>query len=209
MSIGPIGTPGNQDSRRRVLDAARAQVRRYGVGKTTVQDIARVLGTSHTALYRHFPSKQAILEALAGEAMEADAAAAGAELARPGPAAARIMAAILAVHRAKLRRLAQDPELHGLAVLMMTQRPDLVAGWMAAIREVLARAIRDGIALGEFAATDAESAAQALLVGCAAFLHPGLVAQNAGQPTEEWAEAVVGLMLDGLARRSPVENGLS
>lgn len=205
MSVAPIGTPGSQDSRRRVLDAARAQVRRYGAGKTTVQDIARALGTSHTALYRHFPSKQAILETLASEAMEEDAATAAAELGRPGPAAVRITAAILAVHRAKRRRLAQDPELHGLAVLIMTERPDLVAGWMAAVREALARAIRDGVARGEFAPTDAEAAAQALLVGCAAFLHPGLIAQTANQPTDQWAETLLGMMLTGLAARGDAE----
>ena len=199
MPAAPIGTPGSQESRQRVLDAARAQVRRYGASKTTVQDIARTLGTSHTALYRHFPSKQAILEALAGEAMDEDAAAAATELGRTGPVAARIRAAILAVHRAKRGRLARDPEMHGLAVQIMTERPDLVAGWMAAVQEALARAVREGVASGEFAPTDADAAARALLVGCAAFLHPGLVAQTANQPTEEWAEGVLGLMLGGLA----------
>lgn len=204
MPAAPIGTPGSQDSRQRVLDAARAQVRRYGASKTTVQDIARTLGTSHTALYRHFPSKQAILEALAGEAMDEDASAAAAELGRTGPAAARIRAAILAMHRAKRGRLARDPEMHGLAVQIMTERPDLVAGWMGAVREALARAIREGVARGEFAPTDAEVAAQAMLVGCAAFLHPGLVAQTANQPTEQWADAVLGMMLAGLAATTMV-----
>lgn len=206
MSVAPIGTPGSQESRQRVLDAARAQVRRHGAGKTTVQDIARALGTSHTALYRHFPSKQAILEALAGEAMDEDAAAAARELGRPGPAAARIRAAILAVHRAKRGRLARDPEMHGLAVLIMAERPDLVAGWMTVVREALARAIRDGVARGEFAPTDADAAAQTLLVGCAAFLHPGLVAQTAGQPTEQWADAVLGLMLAGLSSGDSIQS---
>lgn len=72
-------------------------------------------------------------------------------------------------------------------------------GWMAAVREGLARAVREGAARREFAPTDAEAAAQALLLGCAAFIHPALVAQTAGQPTEEWADDVLRLLLAGLA----------
>ena len=47
----------------KILDAARAQVRRYGEAKTNVVDIARALGTSHTTIYRHFRSKADLLAA--------------------------------------------------------------------------------------------------------------------------------------------------
>jgi AcrR family transcriptional regulator len=49
----------------RILAAAEAVLRRHGVEKTNVVDIARALGISHTNIYRHFPSKKALLDAVA------------------------------------------------------------------------------------------------------------------------------------------------
>ena len=39
-------------------------LRRHGPQKANVVDVARALGVSHGAVYRHFPSKQALREAV-------------------------------------------------------------------------------------------------------------------------------------------------
>jgi AcrR family transcriptional regulator len=39
-------------------------LRRYGPTKATVVDVARMLGVSHAAVYRHFPSEAALREAV-------------------------------------------------------------------------------------------------------------------------------------------------
>ena len=49
----------------RILAAAEVVLRRHGVEKTNVVDVARALGISHTSIYRHFPSKKALLDAVA------------------------------------------------------------------------------------------------------------------------------------------------
>ena len=48
----------------RVLDAAEETLRRYGPAKTTVVDVARALTVSHGSVYRHFPSKAALRDAV-------------------------------------------------------------------------------------------------------------------------------------------------
>ncbi len=48
----------------RVLGAARTCIARFGVTKTTVDDVAREAGVSRATLYRLFPGKQPLLEAL-------------------------------------------------------------------------------------------------------------------------------------------------
>src|SRR5690349_22118427 len=48
----------------RILDAAEEVLRRYGPAKTTVVDVARALGVSHGSVYRHFPSKAALRDAV-------------------------------------------------------------------------------------------------------------------------------------------------
>ncbi len=52
-----------------ILDAATALVRRLGEGKTNMVDIGKALGVSHAALYRFFPSKAAVMDAIVQEAM--------------------------------------------------------------------------------------------------------------------------------------------
>ena len=49
----------------RILAAAEDVLRRYGPAKATVVDIARELEVSHGSVYRHFPSKAALRDAVA------------------------------------------------------------------------------------------------------------------------------------------------
>lgn len=51
--------------RHSALDAAAELVARHGLGKTTMQDVADTAGCSRAGLYRHFPTKDALLRALA------------------------------------------------------------------------------------------------------------------------------------------------
>ena len=48
----------------RILQAAEDVLRRHGPAKANVVDVARALGVSHGTVYRHFPSKQALREAV-------------------------------------------------------------------------------------------------------------------------------------------------
>ena len=48
-----------------ILSTTEEVLRRHGPSKATVVDVARALGVSHTAVYRYFPSKAALREAVA------------------------------------------------------------------------------------------------------------------------------------------------
>ena len=48
----------------RILVAAEEVLRRYGPAKANVVDVARALGVSHGSVYRHFPSKAALRDAV-------------------------------------------------------------------------------------------------------------------------------------------------
>src|SRR5262249_49721298 len=55
------------DLRRTLLDAAIAIVKEAGAGALSLRELARAAGVSHAAPYRHFPSREALLAALATE----------------------------------------------------------------------------------------------------------------------------------------------
>src|SRR6059036_2847001 len=52
------------DTRARIMETADALFRRMGFAKTAVADIASDLGMSPANVYRFFPSKNAIVEAI-------------------------------------------------------------------------------------------------------------------------------------------------
>jgi len=67
-------TPG----RERVLDATESCLERFGLGKTTIEDVAQAAGVSRATIYRQFGSRDALL--LAAAAREAERVASLAEL---------------------------------------------------------------------------------------------------------------------------------
>ena len=58
----PSGEPTTRD---RLLDAALACIARYGIGKTTLDDVAREARCSRATLYRCFAGKDALFQAAA------------------------------------------------------------------------------------------------------------------------------------------------
>ena len=49
----------------RILEVTEDVLRRYGLAKATVVDVARALDVSHGSVYRHFPSKASLRDAVA------------------------------------------------------------------------------------------------------------------------------------------------
>ncbi|WP_342632945.1 helix-turn-helix domain-containing protein [Streptosporangium roseum] len=78
---------GRKDARRnyeRLLTAARTAFTEHGVG-ASLNDIARTAGVGNVTLYRHFPTRQALLEALLGESLRGLNARSDELLASPSP----------------------------------------------------------------------------------------------------------------------------
>ena len=63
------------DLRRALLDTALALIEARGPDDVSLREVARQVGVSPAAVYRHFPDKQALMEAVAGEGLVRLAAA--------------------------------------------------------------------------------------------------------------------------------------
>ncbi|MGW0040894.1 TetR/AcrR family transcriptional regulator [Rhodococcus sp. NPDC003348] len=62
-AVSVLGTDADE-ARTRILDAAEAAFERYGVVKSTMDDIAKEAGVSRPALYRYFRDRDALVSAL-------------------------------------------------------------------------------------------------------------------------------------------------
>lgn len=169
-------------SRASILDAARAEVRRHGEARTGVVDVARSLGVSHAALYRHFSSKAALMDALAEEVMTDEEALARAHVEGDGPAALRLEALVLDLHHRKRERLQGDREIHDLHRRIVAERPEIVAAYAERMTGLVERLLRQGVERGEFAIQDPAEAAGVVRDAVTAFVHPALVERDPGPP---------------------------
>ncbi|MDV7758004.1 TetR/AcrR family transcriptional regulator [Liquorilactobacillus mali] len=55
----------NKLSQEYILNEAEKLIKQKGMNSVSLTDIAKILGTSHAALYKYFPNKNALLSALA------------------------------------------------------------------------------------------------------------------------------------------------
>jgi AcrR family transcriptional regulator len=184
----------------RILDAAEEQFRRMGYAKTAVADIARALGMSPANIYRFFASKAAINEAICEKHFAEVHGILRAVMAEDRPAALRLERFVLELHRYNKTRCVAERRLHDMVTAGMEENWQAVERHIAAIHDMVAELIADGIERGEFAAgVDPVDASNAVCTACTGVLHPTLIAQFAMKDLEEDARRVVRYLLRALA----------
>src|SRR5258708_25021683 len=96
-------------TRDRILATAEDVIRRFGPAKATVLDVARALGGSHAAVYRHVATKAELRDLGVGRWVGATMPPLPAIAALPEPAPPRLMLPPSRPHALYTRRATPDP----------------------------------------------------------------------------------------------------
>ncbi|MFF5444737.1 TetR family transcriptional regulator [Streptomyces sp. NPDC012888] len=183
----------------RILETTEEVLRRYGPAKATVVDVARALGVSHGSVYRHFPSKAALREAVTDRwlgrtvgQLEEIATAAG------EPAPSRLEAWLEALFDAKRHKAGDDPELFATYTVLLAENSRVVDAHLAELVSQLTRIIEEGVAAGTLAAPDATASARAVFDATARFHDPQYAAEWQSPTIGAEFEAVASLVVRGL-----------
>jgi AcrR family transcriptional regulator len=183
----------------RILEAAEDVLRRYGPAKATVVDIARELEVSHGSVYRHFPSKAALRDAVA-ERWLAGVSQPLAEIANEaGPAPERLRRWLDLLVESKQGRANDDPELFETYVQIAGESREVITEHVNTLVVQLARIIADGVEQGAFVASDATAAGRAVFDATARFHNPANAASWSDPEIANAYEQVVALILAGLS----------
>lgn len=199
-----MSAPTIDATRQRILDTARAHLRRFGEDRMTVVEIARSMKMSHANIYRFFGSKAQIVDALVDEWLAKVEAFLEPIAARPGSAAERIEAVVLELHERRREKLRTDAEVYESFRRAIASRPDAVAKREQKIFQVFRRLIEQGRAGGEFQLEDCDAAAMALEDATAIFLHPLMIPAILNEMTEDRARQVVRCLLAGFSSGAAV-----
>jgi AcrR family transcriptional regulator len=177
------------DTRARIIATADALFRRLGYAKTAVADIAGELGMSPANVYRFFPSKNAIVEAICRRCLgELDEKAWAIARSR-GPAAARLERLVLEILAYHKENLLTDKRVNDIVLVAIEDSWDAVQAHKEAIRNVAELILRDGMEAGDFDKLDPTETSRLLMRSLVAFMHPVLISQCLSDEVDMEAEA--------------------
>ncbi|WP_291297639.1 TetR/AcrR family transcriptional regulator [Elioraea sp.] len=141
----PVDPVARAERSRAILAAARACVARKGFHGASVADISAAAGISIASLYQSFPSKDALILAIAEDETRASIALVG-RLAGPGPFAERLRDVLDAI--AEEARRADALALH-LEIAAEALRSPRLAAMLRQAQEALLGALADTLAAAQ------------------------------------------------------------
>jgi AcrR family transcriptional regulator len=174
----------------RILEATEDVLRRYGLAKATVVDVARALDVSHGSVYRHFPSKASLREAVAKRWLDRVNAPLQKIADSAGPAPAKLERWLRAMIAIKHKKVADDPEMFATYLALAQEACKVVRAHKDGLVDQIAQILSEGTKQGSFQVSDSGATARALFDATCRFHHPA--------HADEWKDAQLDARIDSL-----------
>ena len=174
----------------RILEVTEDVLRRFGLAKATVVDVARALDVSHGSVYRHFPSKASLREAVAKRWLDRVNAPLQAITESSEAAPARLERWLRAMITIKHKKVSDDPEMFETYLTLAQEACKVVKAHKDGLVDQIAQILSDGVREGAFEVADTKATARALFDATSRFHHPA--------HAEEWGDAQIPARIDAL-----------
>lgn len=186
------------DRREEILEAARSLYETIGFEKTTMGDVAKVLGMSPANLYRSFPNRQAIDEAIAARMLSLIEDRAWREARAVRPAGLGLAALSRAVLEETQMRMFSQQRIHHLCAVAAREQWPVVQAYLDSLRGALRHVIMEGQRSGELAKADPESLAETVCAALTKVWHPQMVEAYSGDDLADTSDRICRLLVNGL-----------
>ncbi len=179
MSVtrSPSDTQRAEATRGAIVATAERLFRSMGYQKTAVADIARDLGMSPANVYRFFPSKAAINEAICARIVGVLGERAWAIARGPGTAPDRIRSFFRTMQRTTQEMAFHEQHMFEMVAAAMDEHWGVIQDHVRSIDTALRHIVMDGQAEGCFARLDAEATGRLIHATMIGFCHPVVVRQ--------------------------------
>ena len=185
-------------TRERILATAEDVVRRFGPDKATVVDVARALGVSHAAVYKHVATKAELRDLVVARWVDATMPPLRAIVESNGPAPKRLRKLLDALIAVKRRRASDDPELFTAYRTLAAGAQSITTAHVDELVAMIAAVIRAGVKEGSFRKVDAAVTARALLLATVRFHHPAHAAEWTSPNVDAEFDELWRLLMRGL-----------
>ena len=164
----------------RILGIAQDEVRRFGAKRSTMVSIAETAGMTHANVYRYFPSKTALMDAITAAWVRPLEALITEVSDSPDPAIDKLERLFIALARSYRDRLETEPKLFDLFVDAFDEDRAIARQHRSRIRTLLDRVLEEGISSGALQIKHRDRAMTLLLDGLYRFLQPSAIRLDAG-----------------------------
>jgi AcrR family transcriptional regulator len=192
MNEGVVLTP------ERILEATEDVLRRFGLAKATVVDVARALDVSHGSVYRHFPSKASLRQAVAKRWLDRANAPLEKIAEASGPAPARLERWLRTMFEIKHKKVSDDPEMFATYLTLAQEACEVVKAHKERLVSQVAHILSDGVQQGAFEVTDAKASARAVFDATIRYHHPAHSDEWSDPQLPARIDALLALLLKGL-----------
>ena len=182
----------------RILEATEEVLRRFGLAKATVVDVARALDVSHGSVYRHFPSKASLRDAVAKRWLDQANAPLKKIAEESGPASARLDRWLRAMIAIKYKKVCDDPEMFATYLALAQEAREVVKAHRARLADQISDILSDGVKQGVFEVTDVKASARAIFDATVRFHHPAHADEWCDPAQPARIDAVLALLFRGL-----------
>ena len=174
----------------RIIDATEDVLRRFGLAKATVVDVARALDVSHGSVYRHFPSKASLRDAVVKRWLDRANAPLENITKSSEPAPARLERWLRALVEVKQKKVCDDPEMFASYLSLAREAREVVKAYKERLIGQVEHILSDGVREGAFHVADVRIAARAVFDATIRFHHPA--------HCDEWNDPELSARIDGL-----------
>jgi AcrR family transcriptional regulator len=174
----------------RILEATEEVLRRYGLAKATVVDVARALDVSHGSVYRHFPSKASLRQAVAKRWLDRANAPLQKIAESAGPAPARLEKWLRTMIDIKYKKVTEDPEMFATYLTLAQEACEAVKAHKERLVGQVAHILADGVKQGAFQVADVNVTARAVFDATTRYHHPA--------HSDEWKDPQLAARIDAL-----------
>ena len=182
----------------RILEATEDVLRRFGLAKATVVDVARALDVSHGSVYRHFPSKASLRQAVAKRWLDRANAPLQKIAESTGPAPARLEKWLRTMFEIKYKKVSEDPEMFQTYLTLAREACEVVKAHKERLVGQVADILSDGVKQGLFEIADAQVTARAVFDATIRYHHPAHSDEWSDPQTAARIEALLALVIKGL-----------
>jgi len=182
----------------RILEVTEDVLRRYGLTKATVVDVARALDVSHGSVYRHFPSKASLRQAVAKRWLDRANAPLQQIAESSGPAPARLEKWLRTMFEIKYKKVSEDPEMFQTYLTLAREACEVVHAHKERLIGQVADILSDGVKQGVFEVADAKVSARAVFDATIRYHHPAHSDEWRDPQTAARIDALLALVLRGL-----------
>jgi AcrR family transcriptional regulator len=174
----------------RILEVTEDVLRRFGLTKATVVDVARALDVSHGSVYRHFPSKQSLRQAVAKRWLDRVNAPLQKVAESSGSAPAKLERWLRTMVSIKHKKLSEDPEMFQTYLTLAREACEVVKAHKDGLVDQIAQILSEGVQQGVFQVSDVKTSARAVFDATCRFHHPA--------HADEWSDPQLGARIDAL-----------